>query len=201
LILFETTTPDTLKTYFVNGLLKSIDNGTSNSDFAYNNRNELTSETQTLAARPARVVSYSYDADGLRTGLVYPSARLVDLAWTARAQLLSVSADGPPPLGIYNYDKAGRITSLTHENGISEVKSYNAANELLANSHFLNGTASVASLGGSTTTYTTNSANQYLSITGFTPISHDANGNLLLQNNVSYTWDSENRLNGVSPWI
>lgn len=257
---WNTTTPSSAKTYFVNGLLKSIDNGTSKSDFLYNTRNELTSETQTLAARPARTVSYSYDADGLRTGLSYPSSRIVDLAWTARAQLLSVSADGPPPLGIYSYDKAGRLTSLAHENGITELKSYNAANELLANSHFKNGSATsghgytydatgrrsaetfadgltaarsygydsadqvtsatygtnladsylydamgnrlnatVASLGGSPITYTANSANQYLSITGFTPISHDANGNLLLQNNVSYTWDSENRLLAVTP--
>lgn len=32
----------------------------------------MTSETQTLAGRPARVVGYAYDADGLRTDIVYP---------------------------------------------------------------------------------------------------------------------------------
>ncbi|MEY4244715.1 MAG: hypothetical protein RLZZ245_2300, partial [Verrucomicrobiota bacterium] len=57
----------------------------------------------------------------------------------------------------------------------------------------------IASQGGGTTTYNANNANQYTSVTGLTPITHDANGNLLLQNNVSYTWDSENRLLSVTP--
>ena len=48
---WNTITPDTTKTYFANGLLKSIDNGVSKSDYAYNSRNLLTSETQTLATQ------------------------------------------------------------------------------------------------------------------------------------------------------
>ena len=238
--------------------MKSIDNGVSKSDFAYNARHELTSETQTLAGRPARTVSYKYDADGLRSDIVYPSAKIVELAWTARAQLAAVTADGPPPFANYTYDKAGRVTAVIHENGITESKSYNAAGELLANLHLQGGSAvnghtytldatgrrtaevrsgdltvtssygydatnqvvsadygnsladaydpmgnrtsaNVASQGGTNTTYTSNSANQYTSITGLTPISHDANGNLLQQNDVIYTKDSENRLLSVTP--
>ncbi len=220
----------------------------------------MTSEIQTLAGRPARTVSYRYDADGLRGGVTYPSTKTVAMAWTSRFQLQSVSTDGPPPLAIYTYDKAGRNTATAHENGIVESKSYNAAGELLSNLHLLGTstvdghnytldstgrrtgetfsdgttptrsygydaasqvisadygssltdayaydamgnrtTASVASLGGTTTNYTTNNANQYTTITGLTPISHDANGNLLQQNNVTYTWDSENRLLSVTP--
>jgi RHS repeat-associated protein len=257
---WSTSTPDTAKTWWANGLLKSIDNGVSKSDYAYNSRNLLTSETQTLTSRPARVVSYDYDADGLRTDLVYPSARAVEYAWTSRGQLQSVAADGPPPLATYTYDKAGRTTAVIHENGITESKSYDAASQLLANTHLKNGnpvsghgytldatgrrtnetfadgstparsygydtadqvtaasygsgqsdsyaydpmgnrtSASIASQGGSTTTYNANNANQYISATGLTPITHDANGNLTLQNNVSYTWDSENRLLSVTP--
>ena len=257
---WNTTTPDTTKTYWANGLLKSVDNGVSKSDYAYDSRNLLISETQTLVGQPARIVAYNQDADGLRSGIAYPSTKLVELAWTARSQLAAVTADGPPPFANYVYDKAGRVTAVAHENGITESKSYDAAGQLLANTHLKGGsavaghgytldttgrrteetfadgstaardygydaadqvtsadygssltdayaydamgnrtTATVASLGGTTTTYTANNANQYTSITGLTPISHDANGNLLQQNGVTYTWDSENRLLSVTP--
>ncbi len=137
---WNTSTPDTAKEYFANGLLKSIDNGVSKSDYAYDVRNQLTSETQTLAGRAAKIASYAYDADGQRTQLqgsagVPPAT----YEWTARGQLQTVSADGPPPLATYTYDKLGRNTALAHENGIIQNKSYDAANQLLANTHLKNG--------------------------------------------------------------
>jgi hypothetical protein len=89
-----------------NGLLSFIDNGISRSDYTYDVRNQLTSETQTLFGRAAKIVSYEYDADGLRTVLGYPTSPVVTYQWTARAQLQNVSADGPPPLATYTYDKA-----------------------------------------------------------------------------------------------
>lgn len=143
---WATSTPDTARTYWANGLIKSIDNGLSRSDYAYNSRNLLTSETQTLSGLSARVVSQGYDADGLRIGTTYPSAQALDYAWTARAQLKSVSTGGPPPLAIYTYDKAGRTTAIVHENGITESKTYDAASQLLANTH-LNGSTPVTGHG------------------------------------------------------
>ncbi len=146
---WNSTTPDTAKTYWANGLLKSIDNGISKSDYAYNTRNLLTSETQkqrrpvdvldrseatwgaapkgrgatlsqTLSGRPARVVSYDYDAVLLRRGygvqdgnrstqtlslessslgfcVSIPQQRRFTSPireWTSRARLHSVSVDG-----------------------------------------------------------------------------------------------------------
>ena len=38
--------------------MKSIGNSVPKSDYAYNSRNQLTSETQTLAGRPASSVSF-----------------------------------------------------------------------------------------------------------------------------------------------
>ena len=253
---------------WANGLLKSIDNGVSKSDYAYNSRNLLTSETQTLATRPARVVSYDYDADGLRSNLEGSTGvSPVSYTYTARAQLKTLNSDLPPPpdLATYTYDKAGRNTALVHENGITESKNYDAASQLLANTH-LKGGAAVSGHGytidptgrrtvetfadGSTPTRsygydtadqvtaatygtsqsdayaydamgnrstasfsrsvgvpptsgtvnygTANNVNQYTTITGLTPITYDANGNLTLQNGVTYIWDSENRLLSVS---
>lgn len=266
---WNSATPDTAKTYWANGLLKSIDNGISKSDYAYSNRNLLTSEKQTLSGRPARVVQYQHDADGLRTKTIYPGGQTADYTWTARGQLRTVNSDLPPPpdLATYTYDKAGRNTALVHENGIAESKSYDAASQLLANTHLKNGTpvsghgytldatgrrtdetfadgttpareyhydnadqVTSADYGNSqsdtyaydemgnrtsasfsrsvgvsptngTVTYNANDANQYTSITGLNPISHDANGNLLQKNGVLYTWDSENRLMSVAPAV
>jgi RHS repeat-associated protein len=121
--------------------VKSIDNGVSKSDYAYNNRNLLTSETQTLSGCLARVVSYDYDAALLRQG-----------------------------------------------NGGQDGCRHWSAQTLPLES------SSLASC-----VYFSNNANQYTSITGLTPISHDANGNLRLQNNVTYSWDSENRLLSGTP--
>ncbi len=217
--------------------------------------NELTSETQTLSGQAAKIVSYTYDPDGNRATTTYPSGKLVELAWTPRNQLASVTYDGPPPIANYAYDLGGRLTSLSHENGIVESKSYDDANRLLSNIHshagvntsgdtytldstgrrtaeaFADGTtparsysydptdqvtaanygsgktdayaydpmgnrstATLAKNSGATTSYTTNTANQYTAISGQTAPTFDANGNLLSGNGVTYTWDSENRL-------
>jgi RHS repeat-associated protein len=259
---WNTTTPDTARTYWANGLLKSIDNGVSKSDYAYSVKNELTSETQTLAGQTAKVVSHTYDADGLRLQMNSPSGSPVDYEWTAKAQLDVISRDGPPPLASYDYDKAGRLDILTHENGIVQDLTYDAASQLQSRVHKQGGTttvsghgygydatgrrtaetfpgtstpartygydtadqvtsanydgggtqtdayaydpagnrstATVIALGGTATTYTANSVNQYTSITGISAPVHDANGNLTSQNGVTYTWDSENRLLSVS---
>ncbi len=257
---WNTATPDTSKTYLANGLLKSIDNGVSKSDYAYSVRNELLAETQTLGTQPAKVVTYSYDADGLRSQMTGPAGAPIDYSWTSKTQLKDISRDGPPPLATYSYDNAGRHLSTAHENGITEVKTYNAASELLANLHkkagvtvsghsytydqtsrrtgetFADGTTAPRTYGydsadqvtsatystslsdayaydpmGNRTSatiassqisnqvsYTTNSANQYTSITAMAPPIHDANGNLTSQNGVTYTWDSENRLLSTS---
>jgi RHS repeat-associated protein len=131
---WNTATPDTVREYFANGLLKKIDNGVAKSNYSYSVRNELLKEAQTSNGDTA-VVSYAYDPDGLRTGMGSPSGSPVDYRWTARRQLADISRDGPPPFAIYSYDKAGRSTAIAHENGITEVKTYNAAGELLSNQH------------------------------------------------------------------
>lgn len=253
---WNSATPDTARSYFANGQLKSIDNGVSRSDYSYDSRNLLSAEIQTLAGQTGRSISYSHDADGLRLRLDAGLDQIVDYTWTVRGQLASLAAAGPPPLAQYAYDKAGRGTALHHENGITEQRSYDAAGQLLANEHLKSGalvgghgytldpagrrvgesflgatgtparsygydladqvtsasygggqsdsyaydamgnreSATLASLGGTTTSYTANNANQYTAISGWPAPVHDANGNLLQQNGVTYTWDSENRL-------
>jgi RHS repeat-associated protein len=137
---WNTTTPDTARDYWANGLVKSVDNGVSKSDYTYNVRNHLTSETQTLAGQTGKVVSYTYDGDGLRLQMNSPSGSPVDYTWTAKGQLNVISRDGPPPLATYTYDKAGRLDLLSHENTISEDPAYDAASQLLSRIHKKAGT-------------------------------------------------------------
>ena len=130
-------TPDTSRDYFANGLLKFVDNGVSRSDYTYNSRNLLKSESQTLSGQTAsHIVQYEYDADGLRMKLTDSAGRVVDSNWTSRAELKSIAADGLPVLAEYTYNKAGQVSTLTHENSIREEKSYDDAGQLLHNKHF-----------------------------------------------------------------
>lgn len=138
---WNTTTSDTVSTYWANGQLKSIDNGISKSEYTYDVRNLLTSESQTLAGQTAKIVSYTnYDADGLRRQMNSPSGAPVDYSWTAKGQLADVSRDGAPELAEYTYDKAGRLDLVNHENTMSEDLSYDAASQLLSRIHKKSGT-------------------------------------------------------------
>ncbi|MES2996126.1 MAG: hypothetical protein V4733_04875 [Verrucomicrobiota bacterium] len=258
---WNTVTPDTTRTYNPCGQMLSIDNTISLNTYVYDAGHQLTSETQKLASEATgKIVAYAYDADGHRASITYPSGQIVEYTWTPRNQLAAVTADGPPPLANYTYDLAGRLTSIAHENGVSEVKAYDDANRLLSNIHmkagapigghtysldttgrrtgetFADGTTPARTYGydltdqvtsatygagqtdaydydpmgnresttlakdaGATTTYTSNSANQYTSISNQPPPpTYDANGNLLTQGGVTYTWDSENRLFSVT---
>lgn len=91
----------------------------------------------------------------------------------------------------YGYDNADQVASATYGAGGADNYAYDPAGN--------RSSASVASLGGGSITYTANNANQYTSISGWPAPSYDANGNLLQQHGVTYTWDSENKLLSVVP--
>ena len=102
--------------------------------YRYNAAGELVSETQEIRvpqAQPARTLGYRYDADGNRAALVYPDGSETTYGYTARNQLATVSAGGPPPLATYGYDLAGNRIRKTLENGTSTAYTYDAAQRLL----------------------------------------------------------------------
>jgi RHS repeat-associated protein len=78
------------------------------------------------------MVSYTYDADGNRATIIYPDGTVVTNGYTARNQLASVTADGPPPLATYAYDLNGNRTAKTLENNTSVSYVYDDANRLLS---------------------------------------------------------------------
>jgi hypothetical protein len=90
--------------------------------YLYNAAGELVAETQEIRVphlQPARTVGCRYDVDGNRAALVYPDGTETTDGYTARNQLATVSAEGPPPLAAYGYDLAGNRIRKTLENGTS----------------------------------------------------------------------------------
>ena len=129
-------TPDVTMTYDAVGRLLTMNNGVSALSYAYNDANQLTSETQNIAgaAGPA-VVGYSYNADGTRASLTYPDGHVVSYAYTSRNQLSTINVDGAAPLVAYGYDADGKPATKTLENGTSTTYSYDDAERLTEVKH------------------------------------------------------------------
>jgi RHS repeat-associated protein len=72
--------------------------------------------------------------------MLTPDGSETTYGYTARNELATVSAGGPPPLATYGYDLAGNRIRKTLENGTSTAYSYDAAQRLLGVNHTL-GTA------------------------------------------------------------
>ena len=89
------------------------------------------------------------------------------------------------------------LTSQTQTNSERRAGNIRLALDAMGNRT----SATIASQGGGTFNYgNATSANQYTSITGRSAITHDANGNQLLNGaGAEFTWDSENRLLTVTP--
>jgi RHS repeat-associated protein len=140
-------------------------------DKQYNAASELTANLHKQGGTTVSGHGYGYDLTSRRTDETF--------------------ADGSTAARTYGYDTADQVTSANYGAGLTDSYTYDAAANRSG--------ASVAALGGSATTYTTNSANQYTSISGMPAPVHDANGNLTSQNGNTYIWDSENRLLSVTP--
>ena len=62
----------------------------------------------------AKTVTYTYDADGNRASLTDPNGRMIAYSYTARGQVASILAEGPPPLVTFAY-AAARWNHFSHQ--------------------------------------------------------------------------------------
>jgi YD repeat-containing protein len=132
------TTPDVATTYDADGRVLTLQNGVSSLAYSYDSANQLLSESQNIAGSAgAKTVSYSYDADGLRSGLTYPDGTVLAYTYTGRNQMAAITAGGPPPLVTYTYDPAGNRTGKALENGTSTGATFDNASRLTGLSHSL----------------------------------------------------------------
>jgi len=78
-------TPNVSRTYDAAGRLLTSANGESTSTYTYDNANQLLSETQTNANLSSGwTVAYSYDLDGNKSSVTYPSGSVVNYSRTGR---------------------------------------------------------------------------------------------------------------------
>ena len=178
------TTPDVSKTYDAAGRLTELNSSVSAITYAYDNANQLVSETSSIQNQASRIVSYTYDADGKRETTTYPDGTALGYGYTERNQLASVTAGSPPPLATYTYDLAGKRLTRTLENGVTTSGSYDAASRLLGLAH-THPSGPLASVG-----YTLNAVGNRTSRTegsaGFQPVTD------------TYTYDTVDQVTGVT---
>lgn len=135
-------TPDVSKTYDPAGRLLSASSSVSSSTFAYDAANQLLSETVGYSGLAGNyTTAYAYDMDGNRQSVTYPGGTVVERTFTARNQVRTVSADGPPPLATYTYDLSGLPLSLVRENLTATTFAYDAGGRLTGITHSANATA------------------------------------------------------------
>jgi RHS repeat-associated protein len=98
-----------------------IDNADATINFAYYDDNKLKSQeewSKALADNVHRTVMYTYDADGNRDSVTYPSGTKFDYDYTPRNQMRDIKLDGQSNAIVsYVFDPNGNITKRTLDNG------------------------------------------------------------------------------------
>jgi RHS repeat-associated protein len=174
---------------------------------SYDNLDRLTSEST-----PQGSISYAYDPAGRRTAMTVAGQSTVNYSWDNANRLTGIT-QGTSSVS-FSYDQASRRASLTLPNGIVAAYTYDSASRLTGMSWSLGGTSLgdlnyaydgggriVKRLGSLATTglpqavpaATYDLANGLTNWNG-TPLSHDANGNMLGDGSNSYAWNARNQL-------
>jgi RHS repeat-associated protein len=123
-----------------------IANSISTINEVYFDDNLLKSEeewTSALSDNIHRTVGYSYDADGNRATIQYPSGTAFNYTYTNRNQVASIrpGLSGGTAVASYVYDASGNITSCTRDNGTSTSYTVDNVNRETAIQHNLVGGA------------------------------------------------------------
>ena len=207
-------------TYDLNDNIVKIDDSNGSLGFTYDELNRLTSHTDFYNNQ----IQYAYDKAGNVTQRTYKTGKAVDYTyysdnllntvkdWGGRITTYTYRNDGSIdqislPNGTYTkyiYDSAGRLTGLQNKKSDGTViSSYTYTLDAVGNhtNVIANEPLTAPALTVANLSYSYDKANRILNA-GSTTFSHDGNGNMLSQNEngsiTSFTFDSENKLNGVS---
>ena len=97
-------TPGATSVYDAADRVLAVNSNVSALTYAYDDAGQLLSETQNISGGGgAKIVDYSYDADGNRLAIGYPTSEVVSYGYSARNQLVQID-EGANPLATYAYD-------------------------------------------------------------------------------------------------
>ncbi len=191
--------------------------------YMYDSSLQLTTITQSLGGVAGPQVVDSYDSGGLVTGVNMTNvgtgqAVTTGNTYNAASDLVEAVHKGPPPAGsppppgggggfdtdLCTYDPAGRLTSMTYNDGSStNTYSYDNSGQLTGSTGTVNQSFSYDSGGNRNSTgYTTGAGNEMTSGGGYT-YTYDNDGNTISKTQLStgdvwtFSYDYENRLTGA----
>ncbi|MEY2498024.1 MAG: hypothetical protein QOD12_1580 [Verrucomicrobiota bacterium] len=205
-------TPDVTNTFDGAGRLLTMASSVSALSYTYDDASQLLSETQQIMADGGpKSVLYSYDVDGNRAVVGYPSGSTASYNYNARNQTTSITSDeisanytydvGGDRLGeslgngtaaSYVYDDARRLLNIDHQkSGIRFIKldyAYTSVNNRISKT--------AAETGVSTTPTTESYA--YDAIDQLTSVQYAAGTPDIIGRTVSYTHDTSGNRTSVT---
>jgi RHS repeat-associated protein len=132
-------------TQVVNTMSNGQGSATSTINHTFDPANQLLTEeewTSALSDNVHRMTTYTYDVDGNRQTIQYPSGTAFNYTYTNRNQTSSIKPglSGGTAIASYVYDTSGNITSCTRDNGTSTAFTVDVVNRDTAVVHTLVGT-------------------------------------------------------------
>ena len=137
-------TPAVERTYDAAGRLLTLSNSASVIGYAYDAANQLLSETQAITGQVPHSIGYSYDVDGNRMSMAYPTAWQVAYSYNGRNLPSSISSGVNTSVASFSYDGNGNRISKTLGNGVVATYGYDAASRLIGDTNALAGSGLVA---------------------------------------------------------
>lgn len=161
------TSPEGITTFTYDsvGNVISIVAGTDSIIRTYDLLGRVTSKTQN-----GKTISYEYDVRGHLTKVIYPDGKAVHYTYDVMGNMLSVT-DWYNRVTTYSYDENNQLIETINSNGTKEVRAYDAKGQLV----------SLQNLKG------TNVISSYV-------FEYDANGNIVKENDLLFSYDTLNRL-------
>lgn len=162
--------------------------------FSYDNAGRVT----TVSNPNYTTTTFAYDSAGRVTGIIHSvtsSGAFASFSYTLDRNGNRTRVTDTEGITSYQYDALNRLTLATYPDATSESFTYDA----MGNRTALNSTTE------GSVTYSYDAADRLVQIaattidgTTTTPLTWDADGNLLSQGDTTFTWDAANRLLSVS---